>query len=150
MEKYNTAIRSYHDEDLNINGLKTIEEVKMRVLAHLEGFNPEKDIIRINLKGQTELSLEENMLTSLFAGNYLYLKIRNHTRKAHDIASLEKDLSLKGAFVREMKARIQKITDELEENPDNPELKREEEILTLALNYGLEALQNGKIEWLSE
>ena len=150
VEKFNTAIRSYHDEDLNINGLKTLEEVKMRVLAHLEGFNPEKDIIRINLKGQTELSLEENMLTSLFAGNYLYLKIRNHTRKAHDIASLEKDLSLKGAFVREMKARIQKITDELEENPDNPELKREEEILTLALNYGLEALQSGKIEWLSE
>jgi len=150
VEKFNTAIRSYHDEDLNITGLKTLEEVKMKILALLEGFNPERDIIRINLKGRTELSLDEEILTSLFAGNFLYMRIRNNTKKAYDIASFEKDLSLKGAFVREMKARIQKITDQLEQKPDDPDLKREEEILTLALNYGLEVLQTGKIEWLSE
>jgi len=150
VERFNTAIRSYHDVDLNITGLKTLEEVKMRILARLEGFNPERDIIRINLKGRTELSLEEDMLTSLFEGNFLYLKIRNDTLKAYDIESIEKDLSLKGAFVREMKARIQKITDELEKNPDDPDLKREEEILALALSFGLEALQSGKIEWVGE
>lgn len=150
VEKFDTAIRAYHDDDLNITGLKTLEEIKMRILGHLEGFNPERDIIRINLKGRTELSLEEDILTSLFAENYLYLKIRDDTRKAHDIESLEKDSSLKGAYVREMKSRIQKITDELIDDPENPELKREEEILTLALSYGLEALQTGKIEWLGE
>ena len=49
-----------------------------------------------------------------------------------------------------MKSRIQKVINELEDNPENQELKKEEEILTLALSYGLEALQSGKIEWLSE
>ncbi len=150
VEKFDTAIRAYHDEDLNITGLKTLEEIKMRILRHLEGFNPERDIIRINLRGRTELSLEEDILTSLFAENWLYLRIWNDTRKAYDIESLEKDSSLKGAFVREMKSRIQRVTNELADNPENPELKREEEILTLALSYGLEALQSGKIEWLGE
>ncbi len=150
VEKFNTAVRAYHNEDLNITGLKTLEEIKMRILGYLEGFNPKRDIIRINLKGLTELSLDEDMLTSLFAENWLYLRIRNNTRKAYDIESLEKDLSLKGAFVREMKSRIQKVINELEDNPENQELKKEEEILTLALSYGLEALQSGKIEWLSE
>ena len=150
VEKFDTAIRTYHDDDLNITGLKTLEEIKMRILRHLEGFDPERDIIRIDLKGRTELSLEEDVLTSLFAENYLYLKIRNSTSKDYNIESLEKDSSLKGAFVREMRSRINRITNELENNPEDPELKREEEILTLALNYGLEALQSGKIEWLGE
>lgn len=149
-ERFDTAIRVYHDEDINITGLKTLEEVKMRVLRHLERFNPERDIVRINLKGLTELSLEEDILTSLFAENWLYLKIRNATRKTYDIESLEKDLSLKGAFAREIKSRIQKLTYALKDNPEDPGLKREEEILSLALSYGLEALQNGKIEWLGE
>ncbi len=149
-ERFDTAIRAYHDEDLNITGLKTLEEVKMRVLRHLERFNPERDIVRIYLRGRTELSLEEDILTSLFAENWLYLRIWNDTRKAYDIESLEKDISLKGAFVREMKSRIQKLTYALKDNPEDPELKREEEILTLALSYGLEALQSGKIEWLGE
>jgi hypothetical protein len=94
--------------------------------------------------------LEADMLTSLFSEDWLYLKINDDTQKSFDIESLEKDLSLKGAFVREMNARIQTVTNALKENPDNPELKKEEEILNLALNYGLEALQNGRIEWLGE
>lgn len=150
VEKFDTAIRVYHDEDLNITGCKTLEEVKMRILGRLESLNRDRDITRINLKGRTELSLEADMLTSLFSEDWLYLKINDDTQKSFDIESLEKDLSLKGAFVREMNARIQTVTNALKENPDNPELKKEEEILNLALNYGLEALQNGRIEWLGE
>lgn len=150
VEKFDTAIRVYHDEDLNITGCKTLEEVKMRILGRLESLNRDRDITRINLKGRTELSLEADMLTSLFSEDWLYLKINDDTQKSFDIECLEKDLSLKGAFVREMNARIQTVTNALKENPDNPELKKEEEILNLALNYGLEALQNGRIEWLGE
>ncbi|NLL68257.1 MAG: DNA repair exonuclease [Clostridiaceae bacterium] len=150
VEKFDTAIRVYHDEDLNITGCKTLEEVKMRILGRLESLNRDRDITRINLKGRTELSLEADMLTSLFSEDWLYLKINDDTQKSFDIESLEKNLSLKGAFVREMNARIQTVTNALKENPDNPELKKEEEILNLALNYGLEALQNGRIEWLGE
>lgn len=150
VEKFDTAIRVYHDEELNITGCKTLEEVKMRILGHLEGLDPERDIVRISLKGRTELSLEEDMLNSLFAEDWLYLKIQNDTRKAFNIESLEKDPSLKGAFVREITALIQNVTNALNENPDDPELEKEEEILSLALSYGLEALQTGKIEWLGE
>lgn len=150
VEKFDTAIRVYHDEELNITSCNTLEEVKIKILGRLEGLNSERDIVRISLKGRTELSMEEDILTSLFATDWLYLKIQNDTRKAFNIESLEKDISLRGAFVREMKARIQNVTNALNDNPDNPELKKEEEILSLALIYGLEALQNGKIEWLSE
>lgn len=149
-QKFDTANRVYHDKDIDITGFKTLEEVKIRILGFLEGYNSERDIVRINLKGRTELSLETDTLSSFFDEDWLYLKIINDTRKAFDLDELVMDPSLKGAFVRDMKGRIEKVAEDLEKDPDNIDLQKEKERINLALSYGLEALITGKIEWLSE
>lgn len=150
VEKFETAIRSYHDKNLDITGCKTLEEVKMRILGLLEGLRPDRDIIRITLKGRTDLSIETDILTAFFAEDWFYLQINNGTQKAFDLEEIEKDASLKGAFVREMKGRIDSVTEALNKDSENLELQKDKEKLILALNYGLEALHWGKIEWLDD
>lgn len=149
-ERFDTALRVYHDKQLDISGCKTLGEVKIRLLGLLEGLNPDRDITRITLKGMTDLTLEPEMLSSFVTDQWLYLKIINDTRIAFDIDSIEKDPSLRGAFAREMKERLKKVLEALEKEPGNTELKKEEERISRALLYGLEALQNGKIEWWNE
>ncbi len=147
---FETAIRTYHDKMIDITGCKTLEEVKMRLLGVLEGLDPGRDITRITLKGQTDLVPDPDTLTALFDEEWLYLKILDDTQKAFDFEALEIDPSLKGAFYREMQQRIYKIDSALEQEPENEALTLEKEKLSLALLYGLEALQNGKIEWWRE
>lgn len=150
VEKFETANRSYHDKSLDITGCKALEEVKMRILGLLEGLRPDRDLIRITLAGRTDLSLETDLLTEFFSEDWFYLQIYNNTQKDFDLEELEKDTSLKGAFVREVNARIESVTEALKKDPENQELKKEEEKLFLALNYGLEALHWGRIEWLDD
>ncbi len=150
VKKFSTAIRSYHDKKLDITGCKTIEEVKMRIIGLLEGLNPDRDLVRITLTGRTDLSLETDILTEFFFEDWLYIQIYNETQKDFDIEEIEKDPSLKGAFVREVKARMESIMEALKKDPDNPELKKEKEKLVLALNYGLEALHWGRLEWSND
>lgn len=146
-ERFKTSVRSYHDKKLDITGCKNLEEVKMRIIGLLEGLRPDRDLMRITLAGRTDLSLETDTLTEYFSEDWFYIMIYNETQKSFDIEELEKDPSLKGAFVREIKSRIESIKKALENDPDNTELKKEEEKLLLAMNYGLEALHSGRIEW---
>ncbi len=147
---FETAMRVYHDKTMDITDCRTLEEVKIRLLGALEGMNPEKDITRITLKGRTELEIDPDILTELLAEDWLYLKIQDDTQRAFDMEVLVKDPTLKGAFVREMQQQLQAIDSILEEDPENETLIMEKEKLSLALQYGLEALQNGKIEWWRE
>ncbi len=150
VSKFKTANREYHDATLDVTGCKNLDEVKIRILGLLEGFNPERDIIRIKLKGRTNLSLEEEMMSSFLSDDWLYLRIVNETRKAFNLEQLLLENSLTGAFTREMKKRIDEVCEELEKDPENVGLQKEEAKLSLALSYGLEALITGKIEWPSE
>lgn len=150
VKMFETANREYHDVSLDITGCKSLDEVKIRILALLEPFDVERDIIRIKLKGRTNLSLEEEVLSSFFGQDRLYFKIINETRKAFDLEQILKDNSIVGAFAREMKSSLDHVQKQLEEKPENIELQFEEEKLSLALGYGLEALISGDIEWPSQ
>jgi len=146
-KRFETSVRAYHDLVLDITGCRTLEEVKMRILGLIEGLRPDRDLVRITLTGRTGLSLETDVLTGFFSGDWFYFRIYNETRKDFDIEELEKDPSLTGAFVREIKSRIVSIDEALTKDPDNNELQKEREKLLLAMSYGLEALQSGRIEW---
>ncbi|MGI6049556.1 MAG: metallophosphoesterase family protein [Acetivibrionales bacterium] len=150
VSKIKTANRQYHDTVLDVTGCKTLDEVKIRILALLEGFDPERDIIRIKLKGRTGFSLEEEVLSTFISQDWLYLRIDNETRKAFDLEELLLDNSLAGAFAREMKKLIDQAREELEGDPENKDLQQKEEKLDLALSFGLEALSTGRIEWPGE
>lgn len=149
-ERFITAVRTYQDKNLDISGCKSLAEVKIRLLSVLEGLDPERDITRITLRGMTDLNLESDLLSSFIPEDWFYLKIINNTRKAFDIEALEKDPSLKGAYVKEMMERLKKVKDSLSKDPENSDLQKEEERIHLALQYGLEALQNGRLEWWNE
>lgn len=150
VERFDTSVRTYHDKNLDITGCKTIEEVKMRILGLLEGLRPDRDLMRITLTGRTDLSLETDILTEFFSEDWFYFQIYNETQKNFDIEEIEKDPSLKGAFVREIKSRIDSIEEELKKDSENIELEKEKERLLLAMNFGLEALHSGRIEWQNE
>ncbi|HHW23275.1 MAG TPA: DNA repair exonuclease [Clostridiaceae bacterium] len=146
-ERFETSVRSYHEKSLDITGCKTIEEVKMRIIGLLEGLRPDRDLMRITLTGRTDLSLETDMLAGFFSEDWLCFQIYNKTQKDFNIEELEKDPSLKGAFVREIKSRIESVREAMGKDPGNAELQKEEERLLLAMNFGLEALVSGRIEW---
>lgn len=149
-EWFNTSIREYQHRILDVTGCKTLEEVKIRILGILEGLDPDRVLIKVTLKGRTDLGLDEDVLTSDFSDQWLFLEICNETRKEFDLDAMIRDQSLKGAFVREMKLRLHEISKAMMEDRENTDLKKQEEILMNALYYGLDALQNGKIEWLNE
>jgi len=146
---FETATRAYHDKTLDITGCKTLDEVRIRILEITEGLDSQRDLVRVTLKGRTELNIDPKTLNQMFS-HWLYFKIRDNTGAAFDLDSLEKDPSLKGAFVREIRKRLDNLEKELNADPDNEEIKMGIERLNLALFFGLEALKSGKIEWWGE
>ncbi|NLM73198.1 MAG: DNA repair exonuclease [Clostridiaceae bacterium] len=142
---FETACREYCEKTIDVSGCRTLEEIKIRILEVVEGLNYNRHLIRVTLKGRTELSIDTEYLKDMFS-DWLYFDIRNESTKAFDIDSLLKNPSLKGAFAREMLIRLESLEKLLKNDPENENLKREKEVLDLALTFGLEALENGKLE----
>jgi len=149
-ERFETAQRVYHPVSLDVTGLKSLEEVKMKLLGVLEGLNPQRDLVQITLKGRTAMDLDEKLLTALFSEDWLFLQIRNETQKAFDLEALTRDPAVKGSFVRAINKRLEALDEAMKMEGDPKALAEEKERLELALSFGLEALCNGKIEGWSE
>ena len=150
IRRFDTAIRVYHEKTLDITGSRNLEEVKIRILGLIEGMNPRRDLVRIVLKGRTDLGIEPRILEEAYAEDWLYLKIKDETQKAFDMESLQKEPSLRGAFVREIMGRIRLLEENMGKSPPDKGLGQQKQQLELALVFGLEALQDGKIEWWDE
>ncbi len=149
-ELFETAQRVYHSIPVDVTGLKGLEEVKMKLLGALEGLDRQRDLTQITLRGRTSMILDAQALTSFFSEGWLYLEIRNETQKAFDLEALAKDPAIKGAFVRNLQQKLEGVEKALEKDRAQPDLLEEKSRLELALYYGLEALQNGKIEGWGE
>ncbi|MCX7772737.1 MAG: DNA repair exonuclease [Clostridia bacterium] len=148
VESFRTASRVYHDLELHVSGLKSLEEIRFKLLTLLEKCDPEQDLVRVTLKGRTELGLEpETLISRLFPG-WFYLRLMDETLKAHDYEALSKDPSLKGAFVRQMLDKLKSIEEAMAQKPGSEALQRQWEITGRALVYGLEAMESGRIESL--
>lgn len=146
---FKTSQRQYHQKYLDITEAGSLQEVKMRILEAVEGLDKQRDLVRLTLKGRTELALDPEEISDMFS-DWLYFKIRNETRKAFDLDLIEKSPTLKGAFVREIRERLKSIEKEIKNHPENMLLKEEAEKLEMALIFGLEALETRKIEWWGE
>lgn len=149
-QKIETAVRVYHHKKLDITGCKTMEEVKLKLLGAMEGLDPQRDITLITLKGRTSLVPDAKALTALLSENWLYLEIRNEAEKDFDSELLDKDQTLKGVFYRVIQKRLHEIETALDLDSGRQDLMDEQERLKLSLQFGLEALYNGKIEWWDE
>ena len=114
---FKTSQRQYHQKYLDITEAGSLQEVKMRILEAVEGLDKQRDLVRLTLKGRTELALDPEEISDMFS-DWLYFKIRNETRKAFDLDLIEKSPTLKGAFVREIRERLKSIEKEIK-NPEN-------------------------------
>jgi len=90
------------------------------------------DLVRLLLRGERARPLNLARLTERWAESFFYLELRDETTLPRDLWERGSEESLTGLFLREMRARLDKATEE--ERPG----------LLLAARFGLAALEGGE------
>lgn len=131
------ATRHYHNFEVNISECKSDKEVieKIRSSTHTKVIS--SDLYSIVLKGFIPKDYTVNIKNILeaFVQNCFYMRIKNQTSIQFDYEKYLEDPGIKGEFVR-------KIMDMRESETS----AKRRETLFIALQYGLQALENGKVE----
>lgn len=133
------AARRYVEKTLDISGIEGIEELTARIKSVLEACDPQRDITRLTLTGRTPLVMDIGMLNADIFGQWLNGRILNDTQPLRDYEALKREPGLKGAFIREMQVRLGRCEDH-----------HKTRMLIRAMELGLEALENGRIDSLKE
>ncbi len=152
IKSFSTAARLYAERSLDLTGTGSGEEIRMKLLGVLEGLNPDRDLVRILLKGYSEEQPNISELTSSL-GDWRYLRLLDQTRRGYDLSSLSKEMTARGAFVRAMLERLNQeaVSTRATAGQSNPENSPfSEELVEKALLLGLEALETGKITSLRD
>ncbi|MCD8286847.1 MAG: DNA repair exonuclease [Clostridia bacterium] len=100
VKRVDGAERQILEYSVDISGLKDAYAAAERVKAQVQ-FNP-KFIYRVNLTGEVDCDTDlfEDDVYSYLKDQCFFLIVRDRTKKKIDLASYEKDMSLKGEFVR--------------------------------------------------
>lgn len=136
-EFISSATRHYHNIDVNINDCKSDNEVIDKIVRdeHLK-FYP-TDLYSITLKGfiSEEYKLGIKNILEVFQQKCFFIRIKNQTSIQFDYEKYLEDPGIKGEFVR----RIMDMQ-------ESETLPKRRETLFMALQYGLQALENGRID----
>lgn len=131
------ATRRYHNLDVNINDCASDVEViaKMRSTEQIK-FSP-MDLYSITLKGfiPMEYNLGVKNILEAFEQSCFFMKIKNQTSIQFNYEQYLEDPGIKGEFVR----RIMDMQ-------ESETLPTRRETLSMALQYGLQALENGRVD----
>ena len=102
--------RKIEELNVNVSEAKSLIDIINKVKDSLK--SDYKNIYRINLIGEidAELSFTENDVKS-YLNEYYFIDVKNKTKAKIDLSKYEKDLSLKGEFVRTANA-CEDITEE--------------------------------------
>ncbi len=138
----NTNKRSYVSLEVDISKCKTheklIQELVKRILS-IDNIsdNPDGFFLLINLKGSRErnLLIDVDTLYSTVKGYCFYAKIIDLSVEKIDFNEYTNALGLKGIFARKIQEKFNSAFNENEKN-----------ILIRAFNYGIEALEQGKLD----
>lgn len=121
------ARRRYEIVDVDVTGRSPREAVE----AALPG-DTANDLYRILLTGEAgEGGADVRALETALSGNFYALEVRDHTRVAADVWARAGEDSLRGLFLRELRARWDAAKDEAER-----------EAVTQAVRFGLAALDH--------
>ena len=127
---------SYRQEQIDIVGMTTSDQVREAIVARAYGEEQSRDIVRVELVGQTEPELQTDVqaLLSGTAERFRYLDIVDKSLSAFDIDSLREETTTRGAFVRKIEERVTSArTDEERQRLEN------------ALRYGLQAFAGREV-----
>ncbi|MHB8065970.1 MAG: metallophosphoesterase family protein [Ruminiclostridium sp.] len=131
------AIRHYHNLDVNINDCTSDEEViaKMRLAGQINFSS--MDLYCITLKGfiPMEYKLGVKNILEAFEQSCFFIKIKNQTSIQFEYEQYLEDPGIKGEFVRRIMDMI-----------DSETSAARHETLYMALQYGLQALENGRVD----
>ena len=129
------AKRVYICEDIDLSGIVSTDEIleKVRAFASKHGYG-ERTMLRLTLVGDVSpsVNLPIEAIKAAFSEVFL-LEIKDKTLPLFDCEALEGDLTVKGAFFRELLPLI------------NSEDERVREVASKALKYGLAALSGGEV-----
>lgn len=121
------ARRRYRILDVDVTGQPPRDAVERALPG-----GTENDLYRVRLTGETgEAGADPLALETALSGRFYALEVRDHTRVAQDIWARAGEDSLRGLFLRELRARWDAAGDEAERDA-----------VTLAVRFGLAALDH--------
>ncbi len=88
---------------VDMTGVMTTQEAARRIETELAVRSiPQKNLVRIELTGEVDVDTEINcdFLQDMFMDYFYYEKVVDNTHMKVDFSSYEKDISLKGEFIR--------------------------------------------------
>lgn len=128
--------RVYHQEDLDITGSETMQDIRNRIVAALHAGSPE-DLWSLNLTGEIDpdLNLNCEWLQEELKAKSFFVKLRSSVAPAYNLAELKKRAGVVSYFIGYMESLLEKA-EEIEEKDK----------ITAALATGLDALLKGEVK----
>lgn len=98
------AKRIFHEIPVDISGLVTETDIINKIEITLQDI-PGKDLVKLILCGEVEEEVDIDLayLKSKFISRFYFIKIYDHTQLRINYEAYEKDISLKGEFIRMVK-----------------------------------------------
>lgn len=123
-------------QQVDLTQAETAADVVQMILAAVPLAARQRDLYRIQLTGEVipELALDLDWLRTQLSQHFWYIELENLTQPAYDLEALQKEETLRGAFVRRLLELLKKETE--------PE---RQQIITKALYLGLDALTQGEV-----
>lgn len=96
--------RVVHEIPVKLSGLQNFSEIMRKITDSLAGISS-KDIVQVDLTGELseETEIEPESYQSALASDYFYVRVKDKTETKIDYTKYEKDVSLKGEFIRLVK-----------------------------------------------
>lgn len=135
------ALRQMRSEDLDITGLDTVERVRNAVLAIGDEACRKRDLWAIRLTGvvEPEIVFDMSLLERELGSDFFFLRLIADYSPGYDLTTLSdpRNTSLEGRFAR----HLMSLRDDLAKRGE----ERSALVADLALQYGLDALRQGKV-----
>jgi DNA repair protein SbcD/Mre11 len=127
----------YESLEVDITGAETDEQVVYKVLGAVKEKDCENGLFCITIKGYIEVGFKVNIqkVQSSLCDKMFYLKLIDETSIDYDFNEIKKEQGLRGLFTRKIFLLLEKTED-----------KYEKKLLMKALYYGIEALEQGRID----
>lgn len=96
--------RVVHEVPVNLSGLTEFSQIMKTISDSLKEI-PAQDIVQVDLTGELseETELEPESYQSALNSSYFYIRVKDKTETKIDYTKYEKDVSLKGEFIRLVK-----------------------------------------------
>jgi exonuclease SbcD len=135
-----TGKRMCRDIVVFVDDMESAGDIERAIMEKVKDAGSPDDLYRAFLKGykRRDISIDAGMLEEKLSGSVFFLKVNDETSEAFDYEKVRKTPGIKGKFVSKMLDRLGRLKDSKETH--------EARMLERALKYGLQALDEGKVD----